>query len=97
MTTDEGRKQTGRDLLSSFVHRPSSFVIPMLNTLTPLDNFGHSIRSAAYLYRPTHVEQIAELFRTAERHGLTIALRGAGRSYAMPPSTLGRSFLTCNV
>jgi FAD/FMN-containing dehydrogenase len=53
----------------------------MLNRLTLLDNFGHSIRSAAYLYRPTHVEQITELFALAERHGLTLALRGAGRSY----------------
>jgi decaprenylphospho-beta-D-ribofuranose 2-oxidase len=49
--------------------------------LTYLENFGHSFGSTAYLYRPTRPEQLAELFAMAARAGLTIALRGGGRSY----------------
>ncbi len=52
-----------------------------LDRLSRLDNFGHSIQGVAYLYRPTHTEQIADLLKLAARHGLTIALRGSGRSY----------------
>lgn len=55
--------------------------MPSFAHLTLLDNFGHSLRSVAYVYRPTHAEQIADLFRTAERSGLTVALRGSGLSY----------------
>lgn len=52
-----------------------------LDRLAPLDNFGHSIRTMAYLYRPTQAAEVADLFPRAARAGLTIALRGAGRSY----------------
>ncbi len=54
---------------------------PSLDHLSLLQNFGRSIGSPAYVYRPTHVEQIAELFELAKRHNFTIGLRGAGRSY----------------
>ncbi|HLF03453.1 MAG TPA: FAD-dependent oxidoreductase, partial [Anaerolineales bacterium] len=54
---------------------------PSLDRLALLENFGHSIGSPAYLYRPTHVEQIAELFAFAAQRGFTISPRGAGRSY----------------
>lgn len=54
---------------------------PDFDRLTPLAGFGRAARSTSYLYRPTHVEQIADLFRHAAARGLTIALRGAGRSY----------------
>ena len=54
---------------------------PDHDRLTPLTGFGRTVRSTSYLYRPTHVEQIAELFREAAARGLTIAPRGAGRSY----------------
>ena len=54
---------------------------PSLDRLSLLENFGHSIGSPAYVYRPTHAEQIAELFEKASRHGLTVGLRGSGRSY----------------
>ncbi len=57
----------------------SSF--PDFDRLTPLTGFGRAARSTSYLYRPTHVEQIADLYRQAAARGLTIALRGAGRSY----------------
>jgi decaprenylphospho-beta-D-ribofuranose 2-oxidase len=54
---------------------------PDFDRLTLLRGFGRAARSPAYLYRPTHVEQIAELFVLAAAHGLTVAPRGAGRSY----------------
>ena len=49
--------------------------------LTRLENFGHSIQRPAYLFRPTHPEQLEEIFELANREGINIALRGAGRSY----------------
>jgi FAD/FMN-containing dehydrogenase len=49
--------------------------------LFKLENFGHSIVRPGYLYRPTHAEQVAELFELANKNSLKIALRGAGRSY----------------
>jgi len=49
--------------------------------LTTLENFGHSMSAPAYLLRPTHAEEILEAFRLAKKEGLTVALRGAGRSY----------------
>ena len=54
---------------------------PDFDRLTLLRGFGRAASSPAYLYRPTHAEQIAELFQQAQRHGLSIAPRGAGRSY----------------
>ncbi|MBL8045758.1 MAG: FAD-binding oxidoreductase [Anaerolineales bacterium] len=53
----------------------------LLSHLSPLENFGHSLKTAAYLFRPANVEQIVELFQLAERENLTIGLRGAGRTY----------------
>lgn len=52
-----------------------------LDRLTRLDNFGHSISSPAFLYRPTHAEQILELFDLARDRSYTVAFRGASRSY----------------
>lgn len=49
--------------------------------LTYLENFGHSLRAACYLYRPTTSEQIGEIFQFAKKNGLSVTLRGAGRSY----------------
>jgi decaprenylphospho-beta-D-ribofuranose 2-oxidase len=49
--------------------------------LFKLENFGHSISGPTYVFRPTHVEQIAGIFKQARKHGFTIGLRGAGRSY----------------
>ncbi len=38
-------------------------------------------RSLSYVYRPTTAAGVGELFERARRHGRTVALRGAGRSY----------------
>ncbi len=51
------------------------------NRFTSLENFGHSLSSTCYVYRPGNVEEIAVIFKFARENGLTITLRGAGRSY----------------
>jgi decaprenylphospho-beta-D-ribofuranose 2-oxidase len=52
-----------------------------LNTFTQLENFGHSLRAPSYRFRPNRVEEICEIFQLAEKEGLTVTARGAGRSY----------------
>lgn len=52
-----------------------------LSHLARFDNFGRSLRTAAYQFCPQTVEELAEIFQTARRHGRTVALRGSGRSY----------------
>jgi len=46
-----------------------------------LDNFGHSMRAPAYVFKPTTAEEISKAFELANKTGLTITARGAGRSY----------------
>ena len=46
-----------------------------------LENFGHSLRAPAYIFKPTCVEEIADAFHLAKNTGLTVTARGAGRSY----------------
>lgn len=53
----------------------------MRTTFTQLENFGHSLRAPAYRIQPQREEDIYNAFRLAKKHGLTIAARGAGRSY----------------
>ena len=58
----------------------------MINKLSfdkfiPLENFGHSLRAASYLFRPKSAEDILAVFQLAKANGLTITARGAGRSY----------------
>jgi len=52
-----------------------------LNSFTQLENFGHSLRAPSYLFRPARAEEIYEVFCLAEKTGLTVTARGAGRSY----------------
>lgn len=51
------------------------------NRFTTLENFGHSLAAASYLFRPTHGDEIESAFRLAKQSGLSVSLRGAGRSY----------------
>jgi decaprenylphospho-beta-D-ribofuranose 2-oxidase len=51
------------------------------NRFSLLENFGHSLRAEAYLFKPKCAEEIAEAFHLAKRAGLTVTARGAGRSY----------------
>jgi decaprenylphospho-beta-D-ribofuranose 2-oxidase len=46
-----------------------------------LENFGHSQRAAAYIWKPESTDEILPVFETAHQTGLTVTLRGAGRSY----------------
>ena len=48
---------------------------------TTLENFGHSLSADSYLYQPKNIDEINTIFKLAKQTGLTIALRGAGRSY----------------
>jgi FAD/FMN-containing dehydrogenase len=52
-----------------------------MKTFTSLENFGHSLRSQSYLVCPQSADEIYETFRLVKREGLTVAARGAGRSY----------------
>jgi decaprenylphospho-beta-D-ribofuranose 2-oxidase len=52
-----------------------------LDHLARLENFGHSLGAPAYLFRPTHIEQVAGLFAKARQRGTSLTFRGAGRSY----------------
>ena len=49
--------------------------------LTTLENFGHSLRAQAYVYKPITVDQIENIFKLAKQNGLKVTARGAGRSY----------------
>ncbi len=52
-----------------------------LNNFTQLENFGHSLRAPSYRFQPTCANEIHEVFRLAKKYELTVAARGAGRSY----------------
>jgi FAD/FMN-containing dehydrogenase len=60
---------------------PTAEEILSPDRLSRLGNFGRSITSAAYLHRPSRLEQIYDLFEAARARGYTIGLRGAARSY----------------
>lgn len=57
------------------------------NHLWPVDhiegveNYGHSLTSASYVFRPSNQDQIYELIAGARQSGYSICPRGAGRSY----------------
>ena len=48
---------------------------------TQFENFGHSLRAPSYRFNPSSLEEIREVFRLARESGLTVTVRGAGRSY----------------
>jgi decaprenylphospho-beta-D-ribofuranose 2-oxidase len=48
---------------------------------TRLENFGHSLRTPSYLLQAGSSEDILAAFKLAKASGLTITIRGAGRSY----------------
>ena len=50
-------------------------------TFTTLENFGHSLSAPSYRFPPKTSEEIYEVFQLARKTGLTVTLRGAGRSY----------------
>ena len=52
-----------------------------LSQVRRLENFGHSIKSPAFFFEARAKDEIAELFELARNEGLSIVLRGSGRSY----------------
>ncbi len=44
--------------------------------LTYLENFGHSMRAASYLYQPVSAEEISGVFKFAKQNGLKVTLAG---------------------
>ncbi len=53
-----------------------------------LDGWGGAVHGSAYVFRPSTVTQLKEVFATAKNTGRKITLRGAGRSYG--DASLGR-------
>jgi decaprenylphospho-beta-D-ribofuranose 2-oxidase len=53
-----------------------------------LDGWGGAVHGSAYVFRPSTVTQLKEVFATAKNAGRKITLRGAGRSYG--DASLGR-------
>ena len=49
--------------------------------LERVDAWGMASHALSYVYRPSTPDGVAEVFRRAGERGLTVGLRGAGRSY----------------
>lgn len=63
---------------------PETCAVPApmpLDHLEAVETWGMNKQVMAYVYRPTTIEGIREVFETARQHGLTVGLRGGGRSY----------------
>src|ERR1700690_994090 len=56
-------------------------MVTLDKSFTILENFGHSLKAPAYVFKPTRSEEIIQVFKLANKNGLTITARGAGRSY----------------
>jgi decaprenylphospho-beta-D-ribofuranose 2-oxidase len=56
---------------------------PILPTehLERIEGFGQNASAVGYVYRPSTVEGVRQVFDTARATGRTVAFRGAGRSY----------------
>lgn len=53
----------------------------MTPDFTQLENFGHSLKTPSYVFKPHSAEDVHQVFRYARKAGLTVAARGGGRSY----------------
>jgi len=75
----------------------SSNLLP-IGTIVPIDHlesiegWGGAVNSAAFVFRPSTVQQLKDAFALAKRSGKKITLRGAGRSYG--DASLGRENIT---
>jgi FAD/FMN-containing dehydrogenase len=56
-------------------------MITLQNNVTTFENFGHSMSAPSYCFQPKRPDEIYEAFQLAKRCGLTVTIRGAGRSY----------------
>ena len=46
-----------------------------------VESWGMNASVLSYVYRPSAISELREVFETARRHGVKVALRGGGRSY----------------
>ncbi len=82
-----GNGQSGMDSSLLTWHRP----LPA-DRLELLKGWGGAVGSAAYVYRPSTIEQLKDAFVVARAAGRRVTLRGAGRSYG--DAALGRENVT---
>jgi FAD/FMN-containing dehydrogenase len=54
---------------------------PAFEKMCLAGNFGHSLRLPAYYFQPKDLQEVKESIKTTREDGLTITVRGAGRSY----------------
>ncbi len=66
---------------------------PESDRLSQLHGFGRATRRAAYVYRPTSVEEVARLLEQAAERGFTVGLHGSARSYGDAPLNSGHVVL----
>jgi len=59
---------------------PPALAMPA-DRLERVESWGMNRAVLAYVYRPSTVDGIRDVFATAREHGLAVGLRGAGRSY----------------
>lgn len=52
-----------------------------IERLEPIEGWGGAVRAAAYVYRPSTVDQLQEVLELARRTMRSVTIRGAGRSY----------------
>ena len=52
-----------------------------VDRLERVESWGMNASVLAYVYRPSAISELREVFETAKRHGVKVALRGGGRSY----------------
>jgi FAD/FMN-containing dehydrogenase len=55
--------------------------INTLQNFTTLENFGHSLSAPSYVFKPASVQDIRDAIKLAQKTGLSLSTRGAGRSY----------------
>jgi len=68
----------------TFIHFPENGVLmtkSLFETMRYVENFGHSLRLPAYYFQPEEMDGIRQALHSAKEEGLTVTLRGAGRSY----------------
>ena len=69
--------------LNEPTRRPVRSLPPAMPTerLERVDTWGMNRAVLSYVYRPSTIEGVREVFEVARAHGLAVGLRGAGRSY----------------
>jgi decaprenylphospho-beta-D-ribofuranose 2-oxidase len=67
---------------------PNSKPVLPADHLEPLKGWGGAVEASAYVFRPSTIEQLKEVFELARNSGHKVTLRGAGRSYG--DASLGR-------